>query len=97
MVGWLFALLSYHSWVLFSSLTVTYVLYLNMFWDCVQAVFVDSLQEKEYNFLIQAVRKTLRGVGGTAAPLTLNCIQRDRALILLAKSIPDQFGRLLVG
>ena len=28
-VGWLFALLSYHSWVLFSSLTVTYVLYLN--------------------------------------------------------------------
>lgn len=29
MVGWLFALLSYHSWVLFSSLTVTYVLYLN--------------------------------------------------------------------
>ena len=27
MVGWLFALLSYHSWVLFSSLTVTYVLY----------------------------------------------------------------------
>lgn len=30
MVGWLFALLSYHSWVLFSSLTVTYVLYLNM-------------------------------------------------------------------
>lgn len=68
-----------------------------LFWDCVQAVFVDSLQEKEYNFLIQAVRKTLRGVGGTAAPLTLNCIQRDRALILLAKSIPDQFGRLLVG
>ena len=31
MVGWLFALLSYHSWVLFSSLTVTYVLYLNSF------------------------------------------------------------------
>lgn len=31
MVGWLFALLSYHSWVLFSSLTVTYVLYLNIF------------------------------------------------------------------
>lgn len=30
MVGWLFALLSYHSWVLFSSLTVTYVLYLNI-------------------------------------------------------------------
>ena len=28
-VGWLFALLSYHSWVLFSSLTVTYVLYIN--------------------------------------------------------------------
>ena len=68
-----------------------------LLWDCVQAVFVDSLQEKEYNFLIQAVRKTLRGVRGTAAPLTLNCIQRDRALILLAKSIPDQFGRLLVG
>ena len=47
MVGWLFALLSYHSWVLFSSLTVTYVLYLNNTWDMPPVSFM-CFQREQY-------------------------------------------------
>ena len=52
MVGWLFALLSYHSWVLFSSLTVTYVLYLN-------TPRVQSAQEKDLDDLAVQVPEWL--------------------------------------
>ena len=46
----------------------------------------------------QTVKKPLGGVGGAAAPLTFIRVRRLRGpLILLAKSIPYNFGRPLVG
>ena len=49
----------------------------------------------------QTVKKPLGGVGGAAAPLTFIRVSRlcrlRGSLILLAKSIPYNFGRPLVG
>ena len=52
MVGWLFALLSYHSWVLFSSLTVTYVLYLNTFLSAIEPLFLALSAHPMYTVII---------------------------------------------
>ena len=49
MVGWLFALLSYHSWVLFSFAPVTYVLYLNTICGIFVAIPLDKHKNPCYD------------------------------------------------